>query len=183
MTSARLALESLPPVIPVSPRPPVDAKAFRQALGQFATGVTVVATLDSEGNPRGLTVSSFCSVSLDPPLVLVCVDNRSETHAGFLASKLFGVSVLAEDQQEVSRRFASLGADRNAFEFARGPHGAPLVPKALAGIECALYAAHEGGDHRIYLGEVLSLEARPGRPLVYHASGYRRLVDEDRPIG
>lgn len=183
MTTARLALESLPPVMPVAPRTTIDAKAFRRALGQFATGVTVVATLDPEGQPRGLTVSSFCSVSLDPPLVLVCVDNRSETHAGFLASRLFGVSVLAEDQQEVSRRFASLDGDRNAFAFARGPHGAPLVPDALARIECALHATHEGGDHRIYVGQVVSLEARPGRPLVYHASGYRRLADEDRKVG
>jgi flavin reductase (DIM6/NTAB) family NADH-FMN oxidoreductase RutF len=167
----------------VAPPPPVDAKAFRQALGQFATGVTVVATLDASGQPRGLTVSSFCSVSLDPPLVLVCVDNRSETHPAFLASKLFGVSVLAEEQQDVSRRFASLDGDRNAFAFARGPKGAPLVPDALAAIECALHAVHDGGDHRIYVGHVLSLETRPGRPLVYHASGYRRLADEDRPIG
>jgi flavin reductase (DIM6/NTAB) family NADH-FMN oxidoreductase RutF len=168
---------------PVPSRPSIDAKAFRQALGQFATGVTVVATLDAEGQPQGLTVSSFCSVSLEPPLVLVCVDNRSLTHAGFLASRLFGVSVLAEDQQEVSRRFATLGAERDSFVFARGPHGAPLVQGALARIECGLYAAHEGGDHRIYVGEVLSLDTRPGRPLLYHGSGYRRLADEDRKVG
>jgi len=167
----------------VAPSSTIDAKLFRQALGQFATGVTVVATLEREGQPRGLTVSSFCSVSLDPPLVLVCVDNRSEAHPAFLASKLFGVSVLAEEQEDVSRRFASLEADRNAFKFVRGPQGAPLVPGALAGIECALHAVYDGGDHRIYVGRVLSLEARPGRPLVYHASGYRRLTGEDRPIG
>lgn len=167
----------------VAPSPPLDPKLFRQAMGQFATGVTVVATLDREGQPRGLTVSSFCSVSLDPPLILVCVDNRSEAHPAFLASKLFGVSVLAEEQQDVSRRFASLETDRNSFAFARGPEGAPLVPGALARIECALHADYDGGDHRIYVGRVLSLEARPGRPLVYHASGYRRLAAEDRPIG
>jgi flavin reductase (DIM6/NTAB) family NADH-FMN oxidoreductase RutF len=162
---------------------PVDAKAFRQALGQFATGVTVVATLDALGRPRGLTVSAFCSVSLDPPLVLVCVDNRSETHPAFEASRLFGVSVLAQDQQEISRLFATLGSERDAFAFERGPAGAPLVPGALARIECRLRSTHDGGDHRIYVGEVLALDSRPGRPLVYHASGYRRLLDEDRSIG
>ena len=170
-------------MIPVAPRPTLDAKAFRQALGQFATGVTVVATLDPEGQPRGLTVSSFCSVSLEPPLVLVCVDNRSETHAGFLASKLFGVSVLAEDQQEVSRRFASLGAERNPSPSRGGRTARPWCRGPWPGSSARLHAAHEGGDHRIYVGEVLSLDARPGRPCVYHASGYRRLAGEDRPIG
>lgn len=183
MTSARLDLESLTPVPSVPQPPSIDAKAFRQALAQFATGVTVVATLDPEGQPRGLTVSSFCSVSLDPPLVLVCVDNRSETHAGFEASQVFGVSVLAEEQEDVSRRFATLGSDRSSFEFTRGASGAPLVPGALAHIECRLRAAHEGGDHRIYVGEVLALDSRPGRPLLYHASGYRRLAPEERPAG
>lgn len=183
MTSARLDLEFLPAVTSVAELPAVDAKAFRQALAQFASGVTVVATLDAEGQPRGLTVSSFCSVSLDPPLVLVCVDERSEAHAGFEASRVFGVSVLAEDQEDVSRRFATLGADRASFEFTRGASGAPLVPGALARIECRLRATHEGGDHRIYVGEVLALDSRPGRPLLYHASGYRRLAEGDRQAG
>jgi flavin reductase (DIM6/NTAB) family NADH-FMN oxidoreductase RutF len=166
----------------VAEQPAIDAKAFRQALGQFATGVTVVATVDAGGRPRGLTVSSFCSVSLDPPLVLVCVDNRSETHSAFAATGLFGVSVLAEHQQEVSRRFATLGPAKNDFEFAWGPRGAPLVPGALAQIECRLHAEHGAGDHRIYVGEVLFLRVDPGRPLLYHASGYRRLAPEGRPV-
>jgi len=167
----------------VAPPSSVDAKAFRQALSQFGSGVTVVATLDPEGQPRGLTVSSFCSVSLDPPLVLVCVDNRSETHPGFASSRMFGVSVLAEDQEDVSRRFATLGSDRSGFAFSRGRSGAPLVPGALASIECRLHATHEGGDHRIYVGEVVALDSRPGRPLLYHAGGYRRLAGGDLPIG
>ena len=160
----------------VADPPTLDAKAFRLALSQFATGVTVVATLDAAGQPQGLTVSSFCSVSLEPPLVLVCIDNRSETHAGFLASRRFGVSVLAEGQQEVSRRFATLGPEKNDFSFERGPSGAPLVPGALSRIECRLHSVHEAGDHRIYVGEVVSLATSPGRPLLYHAAGYRRLA-------
>lgn len=162
--------------------PSLDSRAFRQALGQFASGVTVVATLDAEGRPQGLTVSAFCSVSLDPPLVLVCVDSRSETHGGFAASQLFGVSVLAEHQQDVSQRFATLGPDKNTFDFARGPGGAPLVPGALAQLECRLFAAHDAGDHRIYVGEVFSLAVNPGRPLLYHATGYRRLAGEEQPV-
>lgn len=158
--------------------PSLDPRAFRQALAQFASGVTVVATLDAEERPQGLTVSAFCSVSLDPPLVLVCVDNRSETHAGFVRSRLFGVSVLAEHQQDISQRFATLGPDKNLFPFVPGQSGAPLVPGALAQLECRLHAAHEAGDHRIYVGEVVRVEVQPGRPLLYHATGYRRLAPE-----
>jgi flavin reductase (DIM6/NTAB) family NADH-FMN oxidoreductase RutF len=161
----------------------IDSKAFRQALGQFATGVTIVTTLDAAGQPQGLTVSSFCSVSLTPPLILVCVDNRSDTHGGFMTSRIFGVSVLGEDQQELSERFATLGPEKNAFAFERGKSGTPLVPGALAHLECRLHSVQEAGDHRIYVGEVVSLEASPGRPLLYHASGYRRLASEDRPVG
>ena len=162
--------------------PSLDARAFRQALAQFASGVTVVATLDADGRPQGLTVSAFCSVSLEPPLVLVCVDNRSETHPGFANSQLFGVSVLAEHQREVSQRFATLGPDKNQFDFARGPGGAPLVPGAVAQLECRLHAAHDAGDHRIYVGEVLRAAVNPGPPLLYHATGYRTLAEEERPV-
>jgi len=142
--------------------------------------VTVVATLDTEGRPQGLTVSSFCSVSLEPPLVLVCVDKRSETHAGFAHSGVFGVSVLGEHQQEVSQRFATLGHEKNRFDFARGSTGAPLVPGAVAQIECRLHAAHDAGDHRIYLGEVVRVTVNSGRPLLYHSTGYRRLASEEQ---
>jgi flavin reductase ActVB len=160
----------------VADPPTLDAQAFRLALSQFASGVTVVATLDAEGEPQGLTVSSFCSVSLEPPLVLVCVDNRSETHAGFRGARLFGVSVLGEGQQGVSRRFATLGPEKNDFPFERGPCGAPLVGGALARIECRLHSVHEAGDHHIYVGEVVSVATSPGHPLLYHSAGYCRLA-------
>lgn len=165
----------------MTPGSPVDPDEFRKALGQFATGVTVVTTLDNDGNPLGLTVSSFCSVSLDPALVLVCVDNRSETHDGF-ASGVFGVSILAEGQEEWSKRFAFGGAEKFAgLTLEKGRHGVPLVPGALAHIECRVTAALPGGDHTIYLGEVLRLAAAPGRPLLYHASGYHCLRSEKPP--
>lgn len=152
------------------------ASEFRHALGQFATGVTVVLTRDAGGRPLGLTANAFCSVSLEPPQVLVCVGRRSEAHPGF-ASGRFGVSVLAADQEDVSRRFAAGGpAKFEAFALDEGPHGCLLVPGAVARLECAVVAAHAAGDHVIYLGEVLAAQARPGAPLVYHASRYARLA-------
>jgi flavin reductase (DIM6/NTAB) family NADH-FMN oxidoreductase RutF len=154
---------------------PVDSTAFRQCLGQFASGVTVVTTLGAEG-PLGLTVSSFCSVSLEPPLVLVCVDNRSETHEGFESSKLFGVSILAEGQEAWSTRFAFAGEEKfSGVDLDRGEHGIPLIPGALAQLECRLTASLPGGDHTIYVGEVLRMVTSPGRPLLYHGSAYHRL--------
>jgi len=102
----------------------VDPRSFRAALGQFASGITVVTTRDREGRPLGLTVSSFCSVSLHPPLVLVCVDARSETHTAFAESGLFGLSILAEGQEAVSERFARAGRAKFAdIEMVAGERG------------------------------------------------------------
>jgi flavin reductase (DIM6/NTAB) family NADH-FMN oxidoreductase RutF len=154
----------------------VSESDFRHALSQFATGVTIVTTRDGSGRPLGLTVNAFCSVSLTPPLVLVCIDRRSDAHAGFSETGLFNISVLAEDQQEISRRFALRGAVK--FEGASlpaGQNGVPVVQGAVAVIECRVSAAHSAGDHMIYVGEVTRLETRAGRPLLYHGSTYRRI--------
>lgn len=149
---------------------------FRRALGQFATGITVVTTRDAEGRHMGLTVNAFASVSLDPPLVLVCIDDRSETHDGFEASGVFGVSVLSEEQESWSRRFATPGQEKFATgDLMTGETGVALVPGALAHIECRVSATLPGGDHTIYVGEVLRLHVAPGAPLLYHASAYQRL--------
>jgi flavin reductase (DIM6/NTAB) family NADH-FMN oxidoreductase RutF len=154
----------------------VSAGSFRRALGQFATGVTVVTTVGPGGEPLGLTVNAFSAVSLDPPLVLVCIDNRSEAHEGFDASRVFGVSVLREDQEAFSRRFATPGREKFAVrDLHLGESGVALVPHALAHIECRVVASHASGDHTIYVGEVVRLEVGAGRPLIYHASGYARL--------
>ncbi len=161
----------------------IDPALFRRALGQFASGVTVVTTRDAQGRPLGLTVSSFCSVSLDPPLVLVCVDKRSETHDGFEASRVFAVSVLAEGQEELARRFAFGGPAKFAdAALATGRAGVVLVPGALAHLECHVVSAHEAGDHTIYVGELAALSVSPGRPLLYHASGYRRVDADENPL-
>jgi len=154
----------------------VDAFTFRQALGQFASGVTVVTTRDGAGRPAGLTANAFCSVSLDPPLILVCVDHRSEVNQALHASGLFGVSVLHEGQESWSRRFASGGAEKfRDVELVTGAQGTLLVPDALAHLECRVKAGHSEGDHMIWVGEVLELKVAPGRPLLYHGSVYRRL--------
>ena len=121
----------------------IDAREFRRSLGQFASGVTVVTTRDAAGQPQGLTASSFCSVSLDPPLVLVCVDNRLGARRAIEESGLFAVSVLRESQESVSRRFASRGTDKFAgWRLVSGASGLPLVSGALAHIECRLADAH-----------------------------------------
>jgi 3-hydroxy-9,10-secoandrosta-1,3,5(10)-triene-9,17-dione monooxygenase reductase component len=157
----------------------VGAREFRDVLGRFAAGVTVVTTRDAAGRPLGLTVTAFASVSLDPPLVLVCVDNRSEANAGFRDSGLFGVSMLAEDQELISQRFAAGGpAKFEGLPLQAGQTGVLLVPGALAHVECRVTAVHPGGDHTIYVGEVMALAAWPGRPLVHQGSAYRRLICE-----
>lgn len=161
----------------------VDAHAFRRVLGQFASGVTVVTTRDARGRVRALTVSSFCSVSLHPPLVLVCVGERSDANTGVRASGLFGVSILCEGQEDVSRRFAGRGRHKlDGFTFVQGRHGLPLVPGALAHLQCRVRAFHREGDHAVWIGQVLALAAHPGRPLVYHAGAYHSLPGpSDKP--
>jgi len=155
----------------------VDSLSFRRTLGQFASGVTVVTTRDASGRPLGLTVSSFCSVSLHPPLVLVCLDRRSDANAGIEESRLFAVSVLSEDQEEVSRRFAAPGHDKFAgFAFLEGRQGLPLVPAALAHVQCKVRSRHDEGDHLVWVGEVLALAVAPGRPLLYQAGAYHSLA-------
>ena len=163
----------------------VSADEFRHALAQLASGVTVVTTRDTTGRPLGLTVSSFCSVSLDPPLVLVCLDRRVEANAGLAACGRFAVSVLAEGQEEISQRFSSGGAEKFAPPgLAECPDGLPVIEGALAHISCRLRATHEGGDHLIHVGEVEWTSVRPGPPLAYQRRRYQRLQGEaEEPAG
>lgn len=158
---------------------PVDDSAFRQALSQFATGVTVVITRDASGAPAGLTVSAFTSVSMNPYLVLVCIDERSDAHDAIGESGIFGISILGEAQEDLSRRFAARGPGKfEGLALEQGETGALLVPGAVAHLECAVASTHRGGDHTIYLGEVRVIRVAPGRPLVYHRGAYRRLAAE-----
>ena len=158
---------------------PVEEASFRLVLSQFATGVTVVLTRDATGAPAGLTVNAFSSVSLVPPMVLVCVAHRSDAHDPLSGSGIFGVSVLSATQEDVSRRFAWRGPEKfEGFVLEHGETGALLVPGAVAHLECAVVAAHRAGDHTIFVGEVKVLRASPGPPLLYHRGAYRRVEGE-----
>jgi flavin reductase (DIM6/NTAB) family NADH-FMN oxidoreductase RutF len=156
----------------------VTQAEFRKALGSFATGITVI-TLDSEGEVHGMTANAFTSVSLDPMLVLVCVDQRASTHAHLHAKKRFGVNVLAEGQRVISEYYARPGRthDRAAEEagatFDRTKHGTPVLHGALAYLECKLHSAQDAGDHTIFIAEVEDVVVRNGRPLLYFESKYR----------
>jgi flavin reductase (DIM6/NTAB) family NADH-FMN oxidoreductase RutF len=155
---------------------PVDVEGFKRALSQFASGVTVVTARGPARELLGLTVSSFCSVSLQPPMVLVCIDERSEANVGLAPGSTFGISVLREGQEDVSRLFAWGGPDK--FERAAlvdDASGVPLVTDALAHLVCRTAAAHAAGDHQVYFAIVERAVASPGRPLVYHRGDYRRL--------
>jgi len=154
----------------------VTSELFRHAAGRFATGITVATVTDPDGAPHGLTVNSFTSVSLEPPLVLVCIAHAAVTVECFRTAKYFGVNILASDQREISDHFARKGHNRFAtIEWISGETGVPLLPGVLATMECEVYSTVRAGDHDIFLGEVLRIDVNEGRPLLYWASGYHSL--------
>jgi flavin reductase (DIM6/NTAB) family NADH-FMN oxidoreductase RutF len=154
----------------------VDAAAFRSVLGRFASGVTVVTACDAGGHDHGVTISSFCSLSLEPPLVLLCVEQRAEIHVVLLEAGQFSVNVLAAGQESLARRFAEHGGDRfEGLGYSRGLTGTPLLTDALAYIECAKVGHYPGGDHTIFVGEVIAASAQPERPLLHYRGGYAQL--------
>ena len=160
----------------------VPADAFRGIAGHFATGVTVVTTSNA-GVHSAMTANSFTSVSLDPLLVLVAIDRTTRVHAAVLASGSFAVNVLAADQEDVSRWFATRGRPHDDENLGRWPHhlgtasGAAIFEGVLAALECTTYATHPGGDHTLLVGEVVAMEAtRPGaEALVFYRGTYRAL--------
>ena len=155
---------------------PITADSFRAALGRFASGVTVVSARDPEGRDHGMTVSAFTSLSLDPPLVLACIDREASMHELLLDVDRFGVSVLEEGQEEISRRMADGDISGPArFEgvgIVRRETGIPLVADALAHLECVVEARHDGGDHTILVGRVEHAHVMEGKPLLYFRGGY-----------
>jgi len=149
------------------------SKLFRQALGTFATGVTVVTAIDEQGQPRGFTANSFTSVSLDPPLILVCIASGSAGHAVFTSSDTFCVNVLAEDQQALSMQFASPGNDRfSEIEWHQGNNGNPIIDGTITNFECDRHNIVDAGDHVILIGKVSSYEASGRSPLIYCSGSY-----------
>jgi len=155
---------------------PINQQEFRRVLGHFAAGVTVVTTRGEDGTPYGLTATAFTSVSLEPPLVLVCVDKRAESHPHFHAAQLFAVNFLAVDQEHLSRRFAATGGDKfSNLVMHRGTTGAPVLSDALGHLECRIVDVVEAGDHTIFIGQVEAADARDGEPLLYFRGAYRRI--------
>jgi flavin reductase (DIM6/NTAB) family NADH-FMN oxidoreductase RutF len=155
----------------------IEKQEFRRVLGHFAAGVTVITTIGDDGQPYGLTATAFTSVSLEPPLVLVCVDKRAESHPHFHVSRVFAVNFLAVDHEHLSRRFATSGGDKfKDLEVGRGVTGAPLLSEALGYLECRTVDVFEGGDHTIFLGQVEAADAQEGEPLLYFKGAYRRIV-------
>jgi len=155
----------------------LDPDTFRSVLGRFASGITVVTARDDSGKDFGMTVSAFCSVSLVPPLVLICVDRVASMHDMLRGTSHFAVNILAAHQEPLSRRFS--GPDEHkrfdGIGYARGITGPALLDDALAHIECRRVAHHDAGDHTIIVGEVEVATAYSDRPLLYYRGGYAQL--------
>lgn len=159
----------------------IDAGAFKELLALFPSGVTVVTTTH-ESQRLGMTVAAFSSVSLDPPLVLVCIANKASARAPIEASGRFAVNFLAADQVELARRFAGMiqGLPHrfDGVETEVASTGAPILPDCAAFLDCLVEQVHPAGDHTIFVGRVVAGKARGGEPLVYHARTWRTLTIE-----
>ncbi len=159
---------------------PVTSDEFRAALGNFASGVTVVTTVDAVGKLHGITVSAFCSVSLDPPMVLICIEKTTASHYAFGESEIFVVNILSEDQAEISEQFAEPFFDKfEGIGYEIGTLGAPVLTGALVNLECRLRHSLNGGDHSIFVGEAESVRVGRSEPLLYFRREYRGLSDFD----
>jgi len=154
----------------------IDSQKLRWVLGHFATGVTIITTKDIAGAPFGLTANAFTSLSLDPPLVLICVDKAAQCYSCFVESNVFTVNFLCEDQEGISRCFATKGVDKFAgLNWHEGAYGAAVLDDAIGYLECKIVQSYEGGDHTIIVGEVLNGLAGGGRPLLFFKGKYQRL--------
>ncbi|MFL5463789.1 MAG: flavin reductase family protein [Gemmatimonadaceae bacterium] len=154
----------------------VSPDEFRAVLGRFPSGVTVVTTRGSDGVDQGMTVSAFCSVSLEPPLVLICIEKTASSHDALTTAPGFVVNVLSARQEQLARRFAILEIDRFAgIGFTRSQSGYAILDDVLAVIECRRVSISAGGDHTIILGEVEASRAESGTPLLYYRGGYAQL--------
>jgi flavin reductase (DIM6/NTAB) family NADH-FMN oxidoreductase RutF len=151
-----------------------DSREYRKALGQYATGVTVITTRAIDGRFVGLTANSFSSVSLDPPLVLWSLSRQSSTLADFTGASHFAINVLAADQHHLSRRFSTFHPDRfSGVDYAEGTAGIPLLNGAIACFVCRNVRQYDAGDHVILIGEVEKYDRLDGDPLVFHSGDYR----------
>lgn len=156
----------------------ITRNEFRAALGRFASGVTVVTTIGNSGRFYGITVSAFCSVSLEPPLILVCIDKDTGSHGALHEAGAFVVNILRQEQQHYSDQFASRLSDKfDGIEFSVSANGIPILKDVLVNLECRLVNSQESGDHTIFVGEILNAHIADGGPLVYFQGNYRKLKD------
>ena len=154
---------------------PIDDAQFKLAMSHFASGVTIVTT-EHDGKPFGMTVAAFSSLSLHPPLILICIEKTVKTHDAIAGAGKFGVSILSSKQGDVSNRFASRAEDKFAgTEIVTGELGVPLIAGAITRLDCRVTERLEGGDHTIFVGEVVDANTEEGEPLVYFRSGYREI--------
>lgn len=157
----------------------IEPRDFRDTVGCFATGITIITTVDEAGGPIGLTANSFTSLSLDPPMVLFCLDNKVASFSAFRIDGHFAVNILSTEQQDLSNRFAKSGGDKwEGVAFDTWNSGSPILPDCLANMECEVTSISEGGDHVIVVGEVTRLK-RAGtdvQPLLYFRGGYANLT-------
>ncbi len=155
-----------------------NPRTFRNALGCFPTGVTIVTTLADDGSPIGVTISSFTSLSLSPPLVLFCLGDQSSGLDAFLRAGHFAVNVLSDEQRDLSDRFASRKEHKwKDVAFEAGTGGVPILADCVANFECSVVDVHQGGDHRIFIGRVERMHySETGKPLVYHRGDYAALT-------
>jgi flavin reductase (DIM6/NTAB) family NADH-FMN oxidoreductase RutF len=169
--------------IAISEEAKLNSIEFRRAMGRFATGVTIV-TVDLDGEIHGMTANAIASVSLDPLLLLVCVDQTARTHAHLHSRKRFGVNILAADQRAISEYYAQPLATHEHAEaeagarFDRTKYGTPVLHGALAYLECKLQSAQEAGDHTIFIAEVEDVVMREGEPLLFFRGKYRHIREE-----
>jgi flavin reductase ActVB len=158
---------------------PLDPVMFRAALGRFPSGVCVVTTQDAQGRPRGFTASAFSSLSLEPPLVLVCLDQKAESHEAFRETKSFAISILASHQMPLAVQFATKSAEKfGGVAIAYGSEtGHPVIPEAVVHLECKMNHTISAGDHTILIGEVTAAAVFEGEPLVFYNRMYGRFHD------
>jgi flavin reductase (DIM6/NTAB) family NADH-FMN oxidoreductase RutF len=156
----------------------VDPAEFRRIMGHWTTGVAVVATMTETGEPRGLTASAVASVSLEPPLVLACIERHADTHRYIRAHGCFAISILPQTAERSARRFAGDMAEAkfDGIAYHAEVTGAPVLDEALAWIDCRVRDVHDGGDHSIVVGEVVAGDAHEGEPLVHYRGGFNRIV-------
>ena len=156
----------------------ITDEEFKLAMSHFASGVTVITTRDAAGNPHGLTVSAFCSLSADPPLMLACIHRQTGSHYAFFERQAFVVNVLSDEQQQISLQFAEPAGDKfNGINIVETPSGLPMIDGCLATLECRIVNTYDEGDHTILVGSVEKTDVSDGKPLVYFQGDYRRIHD------